>query len=165
MKYPVWVLIVLPLIFAVLAALLKRRPKGLGEPWPLEACSTVLSRPEQGLYRRLLQALPNKLVFAQVQLSRFLKVKRGVPRQTWFNRISQLSANFLVLNSDTSVVVAIELDAASHERPRRRDADARKTHALQSAGIRLVRWHVRALPDEAAIRAALVGEPTLGRLS
>ena len=165
MKYPVWALIVLPFILAVLAVLLKKRPKGLGEPWPLEACSTVLSRPEQVLYRRLVQALPNNLVLAQVQLSRFLKVKRGVPRQTWFNRISQLSADFLVFNPDTSVVVAIELDDASHERPRRRDADARKTHALQSAGVKLVRWHVRALPDEAAIRAAVAGAATAGRPS
>jgi very-short-patch-repair endonuclease len=165
MKYPVWALMVLPFVLAVLAALLKKRPKAFGGPWPLEACSTVLSQPEQVLYRRLVKALPNHLVFAQVQLSRFLKVKRGVPRQAWFNRISQLSADFLILKPDTSVIAAIELDDASHDRPGRRQADARKSHALQSAGIRLIRWHVRALPDEAAIRAALAGEPTLGRLS
>jgi very-short-patch-repair endonuclease len=124
----------------------------------------VLSQPEQVLYRRLVQALPNHLVFAQVQLSRFLKVKRGVPRQTWFNRISQLSADFLVLNPDTSLVAAIELDDSSHDRPKSRDADARKTHALQSAGVMLIRWHVKALPDEATIRAALAGAATTGRL-
>jgi very-short-patch-repair endonuclease len=164
MKTPFLALILVLLILVVLAVLLKKRPKALGGSWPLEVCSTVLSQPEQVLYRRLVQALPNNLVFAQVQLSRFLKVKRGVPRQTWFNRISQLSADFLVLNPDTSVVVAIELDDASHERPRRRDADARKTHALQSADVKLIRWHVRALPDETAIRAA-VADATIGRPS
>ena len=139
-----------------------KRRTAPGGPWPLEACRTVLSQPEQVLYRRLVQALPNHLVFAQVQLSRFLKVKRGVPWQTWFNRISQLSADFLILNPDTSVVAAIELDDASHDRPRGRDADARKTHALQSAGVRLIRWHVRHLPDEPAIRTALTGAAYTG---
>ena len=107
-----------------------------------------------------MRTLPQNLVFAQVQLSRFLEVRRGVPRQGWFNRISQLSADFLILNPDTSVVAAIELDEASHERPSRREADARKAHALQSAGVKLIRWHVKALPDEAAIRAALADVAT-----
>jgi len=106
--------ILLLLVLGVLAVLLKKRRAAPGEPWPLDVCRTVLGQPEQVLYRRLMQALPNNLVFAQVQLSRFLEVKRGVPRQTWFNCISQLSADFLVLNPDTSVLAAIELDDASH---------------------------------------------------
>lgn len=148
-------LILLLLILGALAALLKKRPKRLGNAWPLEVRKTVLSQPEQVLYGRLVQALPQNLVFAQVQLSRFLEVRRGVPRQGWFNRISQLSADFLILNPDTSVVAAIELDEASHGSPSRRDADARKTRALQSAGVKLIRWHVKSLPDEASIRAAI----------
>jgi very-short-patch-repair endonuclease len=158
-------LIVLLLILGVLAALLKKRPKRLGDAWPLEVRSTVLSQPEQVLYRRLVQALPQNLVFAQVQLSRFLQVRRGVPRLTWLNRINQMSADFLVLNPDTSVVAAIELDDASHDRSRRRDTDARKAHALQSAGVRLIRWHVKSLPDDVAIRAAVAGTTTTGRPS
>jgi hypothetical protein len=82
------------------------------------------------------RALPNNLVFAQVQLSRFFTFKRGVARQTWFKRISQLSADFVILGPDTS-------------------ADTRKAHALQSAGVRLIRWHAKTLADEAAIRAPL----------
>jgi very-short-patch-repair endonuclease len=131
-----------------------RRPK-TRERWPLRLRPTVLSQPEQILYRRLVQSLPQHLVFPQVQLSRFLDVERGVPRQTWFNRISQLSADFLILHPDTSVLAAIELDDASHASASRRDADARKTHALQSAGVRLIRWHVKSLPNEVAIRTVL----------
>jgi Protein of unknown function (DUF2726) len=128
-------------------------------------CSTVLSQPEQVLYRRLVQALPNNRMFAQVQLSRFLTVKRGVARQTWLNRISQLSADFLILGPDTSVVAAIELDDASHLNRSRRDADTRKAHALQSAGVWLIRWHVKSLSDEAAIRAGLAGATDTGSSS
>jgi hypothetical protein len=158
-------LIVLLLILGVLAVLLKKQPKRLDGPWPLEVRGTVLSQPEQVLYGRLVQALPQNLVFAQVQLSRFLDVRRGVSRQGWFNRISQLSADFLILNRDTNVVAAIELDEASHGHPSRRDADARKTHALRSASVKLIRWHVKSLPDEEAIRAAVAGAAATGRLS
>jgi very-short-patch-repair endonuclease len=151
------------LVLCVVAVLLKRRRTPRAEPWPLDVCRTVLTQPEQIMYRRLIHALPNNIVFAQVQLSRFLEVKRSVPRQTWFNRISQLSADFLVLNLDTSVVAAIELDDASHGRASRRAADARKTHALKSAGVRLIRWHVGDLPDEVAIRTAFCAAAITGR--
>jgi len=151
------------LVLCVLAILLKKRRTVPDGPWPFDVCRTVLTQPERVLYRRLMNAVPNNIIFAQVQLSRFLEVKRGVPRQSWFNRISQLSADFLILNPDTSVVAAIELDDASHLRVSRRAADARKTHALQSAGVRLIRWHVAALPDEAAIRTALAGAANAGR--
>jgi very-short-patch-repair endonuclease len=156
-------LIVLLLILGVLAALLKKRPKSVRGPWPLEVRKTILSPPEQVLYRHLVQALPQNLVFAQVQVSRFLDVRRRVPRLTWLNRINQMSADFLVLNPDTSFEAAIELDDASHGSPSRRDAGARKTQALQSAGVKLIRWNVKSLPDEAAIRAAVVGAATAGR--
>jgi very-short-patch-repair endonuclease len=157
MKLQLLGLILVLLVFCALAILLKKRRTVPGGPWPLDVCRTVLSQPEQILYRRLVHALPNNLVFAQVQLSRFLEVKRGVPRQAWFNRISQLSADFLILNPDTSVVAAIELDDASHLRASRQAADARKTRALQSAGVRLIRWHVGSLPDEASIRVTFAG--------
>jgi very-short-patch-repair endonuclease len=165
MKIPILGPVLLLLILAVLAVLLRKGPRALSDPWPLEVRRTVLSPPEQILYRRLVQALPQNLVFAQVQLSRFLQVRRGVPRLTWLNRINQMSADFLVLNPDTSVVAAIELDDASHDRSRRRDTDARKAHALQSAGVRLIRWHVKSLPDDVAIRAAVAGTTTTGRPS
>jgi very-short-patch-repair endonuclease len=53
------------------------------------------------------------------------------------------------------VVAAIELDDATHERRDRLEADARKSHALRSAGVPLIRWDAKRLPDMAAIRAAL----------
>lgn len=52
-------------------------------------------------------------------------------------------------------MAAVELDDASHNGASRQDADARKAHALESAGVKLVRWHVKSMPDEVAIRTAL----------
>src|ERR1700689_5456398 len=122
MKWFLIALVGLLIILGIFAELLRRRPQLPGGPWPLKVRDTVLSQPEQILYRRLVQTLPENLVLAQVQLSRFLEVDRGVPRQSWLNRISQLSADFLILNPDTSVVAAGELDDASHLRRSRQDS-------------------------------------------
>jgi len=69
--------------------------------------------------------------------------------------MSRLSLDFVVLTPDTGIVAAIELDDARHRHPDRQSADARKTHALKSAGIPLIRWSVRTMPDAMAINAAI----------
>ena len=158
---------IMVLFVAAIAAFLSKQhrlPKPR-ERWPLRLRPTVLSRPEQVLYLRLVKSLPQYLVFSQVQLSRFIDVERGAPRQSWFNRISQLSADFLILRPDTSVVAVVELDDASHNRLARQDADSRKSHALESAGVRLIRWHVKSLPDEPAIRTALTETASLPHMT
>jgi very-short-patch-repair endonuclease len=114
-----------------------------------------MSVPEQVLYFRLLEALPEHIVLAQVQLSRFLGVKRGHPVQAWLNRINRLSVDFLVLKKDATVVAAIELDDKTHQRSDRRAADARKDRALADAGVKLVRWNVADMPNPDRIRSDL----------
>ena len=134
---------------------LRPREGPLGRPWPLEAKRQVLTEREQVLYQRLVKTLPNHIVLAQVQLLQLLILKRGRRSYEAFNRISRLSLDFVILNPDTSLVAAIELDDATHEREDRRWADARKNHALMSAGVPLIRWKAKSLPDAAAISAAL----------
>jgi hypothetical protein len=58
----------------------------------------------------------------------------------------QLSPDFLILNPDMGIVAAVELDDATHTRDNRRQADARESHALKSAGVPLIRWDARACP-------------------
>jgi Protein of unknown function (DUF2726) len=77
-------------------------------------------------------------------------------RAVW-NRISQLALDFLIARPDTSIIAAVELDDSSHLRSDRQDADARKGHALESAGVPLIRWRVGKMPDVASIRAAVAG--------
>jgi len=71
------------LAIAVILGLLRSRgdaaPSGR---WPYFA-KKALSRPEQVLYFRLVRALPDNIVLAQVQLSRILGVKRGSDYQSW----------------------------------------------------------------------------------
>ncbi len=80
------------------------------------------------------------------------------------NRIGQLSLDFLILNPDTSLFAAIELDDVTHELGDRPRADANKSHALNSAGIPLIRWTARNLPDTPAIRAALLTSQSADRM-
>jgi very-short-patch-repair endonuclease len=159
MKTPsIALLIALVFILAVLAAVaakLKPRDGLFSKPWPLEAKRQLLTERERALYQRLVQALPNHIVLAQVQLLQVLKFQTGRRTQSILNRFNQLSLDFLILNPDTSIVAAVELDDATHTREASRQADARKDHALKSAGVPLVRWNAKNLPDRVAILAAI----------
>lgn len=148
-------LVVVVVIIAVVLALLKNN-KGAAvddAPWPYYA-KQPLSSPEQQLYFRLCRALPDHIVLAQVGLSRILGVKKGSNFGQWSNRINRMSADFVLCSRNSTVVAVIELDDSSHERADRQAADGKKDRAVKSAGIRMVRWNVKAMPDEAAIRAA-----------
>jgi hypothetical protein len=151
------VLIIGGLVFVLLmvAALILRTRRGVGtEVWPFVA-KKALTEPEQILYFRLVKALPDCMVLAQVQLSRVLGVAKGANFGQWNNRINRLSLDYLVCLKDSTAVAAIELDDSSHNRTDRKEADARKAKALASAGVPLLRWSVSALPTEEAIRNAI----------
>jgi hypothetical protein len=139
----------------IVVAILRKRPRRhvSDASWPFYA-KRPLSQPEQVLYHRLVQALPGHIVLAQVQVSRVLGVKRGFSFHEWNNRINRLSYDFVVCSRDSTVVAAIELDDSSHEAASRIATDQKKNRATASAGVRLIRWHVRALPDTATIQLA-----------
>jgi hypothetical protein len=143
---------------AVIGAFANKRKTRAGlcaKPWPLVAKRQLLTERERALYQRLVQTLPNHIVLAQVQLLQVVNFQRGRRTQAILNRFNQLSLDFLILNPDTSIVAAIELDDATHTREASRLADARKDHALKSAGVPLIRWNAKNLPDTAAILGAV----------
>ena len=150
-----FVAIALVVLLAIVFAFLKRREEsGASDaPWPFYA-KKPLTQPEQILYHRLVTAMPECIVLAQVQLSRVLGVKKGFSFNQWNNRINRMSLDFCVCLKDSTVVAAVELDDKTHEKGSRIEADAKKEKALSAAGIALVRWNVNALPDETTIRHA-----------
>jgi len=85
-----------------------------------------------------------------------LGVKRGFNFQAWNNRINRLSYDFVVCAKDSTVIAAIELDDKTHESESRAYTDDKKNKAAADAGLRLVRWSVRTLPSEEAIRSELL---------
>jgi hypothetical protein len=144
-------------LVVVLAILKTRNRSAAGpRPWPFYV-KRLLTQPEQVLYHRLVKSLPNHVVLAQVQMSRVLGVKKGFRFHEWNNRINRMSYDFVICDKASTVIAAIELDDKSHESDRRRDGDAKKGKATTDAGLRLVRWHVKSLPDETTIQRELSG--------
>jgi len=142
--------------FAVVSEVRKRAAQAAAAddtPWPFYS-KRPLSQPEQVLYHRLVAALPEHIVLAQVQLSRVMGVKKGFSARGWLNRINRMSFDFVVCLKDSTVVAAIELDDRSHGSADRIEADIKKSRAASAAGIRLVRWNVKGLPDSDDIRHA-----------
>lgn len=146
--------VLLTLVAVAVVALKKREFSGSADtPWPFYA-KKPLTQPEQILYHRLVAAMPECIVLAQVQLSRALGVKKGFNFHQWNNRINRMSLDFLVCLKDSTIVAAVELDDRTHEKTSRIKADDKKERALSAAGVALIRWRVTALPDETAIRQA-----------
>ena len=117
----------------------------------------LMTAPERELFVRLRQALPEYLIFSQVQLCRMIEVDPNEDKQAWFNRINRMSVDFVVCAPDgAKILAAIELDDSSHERADRLKADVKKDKALKSAGIRMIRWPVRGMPTSQQIRADFI---------
>lgn len=149
------ILLVVVIAFAFLAFIkFKSQKISSNEIWPFYA-KKPFPQPEQVLYFRLTQALPEHIILAQVQLSQLLGVKKGSNHQSWLNRINRMSADFVVCKKDSTIVAVIELDDATHQQAKRQEADAKKDKALSAAEIKIIRWQVKTIPDIAAIQAAL----------
>ena len=145
--------VLLFLVFMVFAAIAKKRGGSTNERWPYKARKQLLTEPEQVLYWRLDEALPGLVVLGQVALNRVIEVEKGAKNfMSWFGKIGKKSLDYVVCRKDGSVLVAVELDDASHNDTRRQKGDQDKSRALESAGVPLIRYHVRQLPDVEQIR-------------
>lgn len=151
------ILITLIAIVVTMATWLKKGKRTTStseETWPYYA-KKLLSQPEQVLYHRLVNTLPEHIILAQVQLSRVLGVKKGFNFGEWNNRINRMSLDFVVCRKDSSIVAAIELDDKTHEQESRKEADSKKNKALESANIRLIRWKANTIPDQETIKKSI----------
>lgn len=123
------------------------------QEWPFEK-KKLMTTPEHVLYFRLIESLPELYIFSQVQLSQLVTVKKGHDFKQWFNRISRMSADFVVTDKAMEIVAVIELDDRTHNKPDRIEADKKKDKALTSAGIKVIRWKVSSMPTVAQIKEA-----------
>jgi hypothetical protein len=126
-------------------------------PWPLYA-KRLRGNPEQELHQRLVAALPRHIVMSRVPLASVLGVKQGFKPATWTKRLRALQYDFVVCTRDSGVLAAIALDDGSRNGAAQLCHDQRIERASAAAGVLLLRWHTKALPDQAQIQAAL-GEP------
>lgn len=142
-------------VLLVLVVVLKTTSKGgiKDAEWPFDAKSP-LSKPEQVLYSRLSKALPEHVILAQVQLSSLLAVQKNHDRLAWLNRISRMSADFVVCDKGFNIVAVIALDDGEQHEKARVTADEQRNQALAAAGIRLIQWQAKSLPDLALIQSS-----------
>jgi len=142
-------------LLVVLAVILSRRATSADPAhFPFTQCAPLSER-EQVLYWRLRKVLPEQMVLSQVAISRIVRVNRGKDARGWMNRINRMTVDFLVCLPDATIVAAIELDDSSHAAPDRVAADAKKDKAMESAGIRLLRFSE--IPTEDDLRKAFLG--------
>src|SRR5699024_12254951 len=97
----------------------------------------LMTPTEEGFYKVLKEALPEYTVFVQVGLSRLIDVKKGNDYQQWFNRVTRMSVDYVLVDEKLRTVAAIELDDASHNTKQAKARDARKKKQLAEAKIRL----------------------------
>lgn len=116
---------------------------------------TLMSDPEQELFRRLVKALPDHFVFAQVAFSQFLFTDGGDRKEKFgtMATMKQKVADFIICSHRFNMVAVIELDDASHDPAK----DAKRDEVLREAGLKPLRWHVSKMPDAAKIRLDVLG--------
>ena len=145
-------------VLAVLLTIKRQRPAG-GDTALRYRQVKPLTGPEQTLYWRLREALPECVVLSQVTFSRFMKPDTGglAPMPVYRalqNRISQKTLDFLVCLPDFTVVAAVELDDRSH----RGDADRQRDELLNAANITVIRVSVDDIPSAQRIREAFTSD-------
>jgi hypothetical protein len=141
------------LCIALVLRLLQRRNawRDAGAVWPYYA-KKPLASPEQVLYQRLVTALPGQIVLSRVLVSSVLGVKRGFDFASWNQRIHRLHYDFVVCSKDASVMAAIELEGKQHSPQDHAQTAEMKERASAAAGVPLLRWQAKALPDQVAIQ-------------
>lgn len=102
---------------------------------------SLLSRPEQLLYGRLVRAFPGHIILSHVAISRLVTV------------------DFVVCRPDFTPLAVLEIDAVDASQQARPERSRRKDQGLQAAGVKVIHVAARDLPDEAALRALVASHP------
>jgi hypothetical protein len=108
----------------------------------------LLNEAEQELYMRLLEAMPNMRVFAQVGVAQLAQLRGRIDAQRLRDMASR-GVDFVVCNSDFGIVAAIEL--AWPTPAGETFSENEKQAALASLGIPLIVFRPNQLPDADAI--------------
>ncbi len=104
-----------------------------------------LTMNEQPMFIRLIEALPEYGVLAQVAFSSFMTAK-GYATRNLFNR---KVADFVVIDKNFNIVAIVELDDSSHKG--QEDNDAERDALVNEAGFRVIRY--KRTPDINQIRS------------
>jgi hypothetical protein len=121
--------------------------------WPPQAVR-VLTVSERQAYELLRRALPGYLVLAQVPLSRFISVPRRHAYIDWVQRVGLLSADLLLCDAGSRVLVVIDIRTPG-ETPRAQRRHRRMQRVLQAAGVHVLTWYEGELSTLQEVRTLL----------
>jgi hypothetical protein len=157
MKMQFLAIIIVFIVFVLIKKVADKRAKAgsQNDKPPYFKKKTLLEEKEQVLFHRLIEAMPEHYVMAQVRLADIVGVKKCDNWQTWFNKVSRKSVDFVVCDKSFVVLACIELDGETHEQADRKKADNAKDEALQAAGIPIVRIEANLLPTASEIKSML----------
>ena len=128
--------------------------------YPYERLPSVLTSPEQQFYKALAYAVQGRvIILAKVRIADILKVRRGIPRKSFwrhFSQISQKHIDFILIDPQSfDTLCLIELDDKSHARFDRMERDRFVNQIMAKAGLPLHRFPVRRRYDRTEILQAL----------
>jgi hypothetical protein len=179
----VLVFLLLVILSAIIAAVRRRQRRGrtaapaqarrsrFGQVWNAtgtpprhyDVVAMVLTPTEQQFARVLAEALPSGYTtMVQVALQRVVTVRNPRRGQPWrdkrWNQISQKSLDFVVVRSaDSKIILAIELDDATHLQANRIARDELLDTIMADAGVPLVHVPVQSHYDRHALQMQLLG--------
>lgn len=160
---------VLPLfaviVLGVLVVSFLARLVGRGARFGYRAGKAVLSPAELAFYRRLRRLVDSRaLVLAKVRIADVLSVDNktaGRKAIVALNVIAAKHTDFCVIDPETATpICCIELDDASHGSRAAKKRDALVNNAFASAGLRLLRIPMKALPSDDDLWAQIFDEPS-----
>lgn len=115
----------------------------------------LLNKTEQNLYKQLCTAAPKLIVFSQVSMSQIFHE----PNKKQLFAIEKKSIDFLLCRkSDTSMLLAIELNGPHHNKETQQIGDEIKKAALNEAGIQLLTLNLNNLPTPKELGKLLAQE-------
>lgn len=148
MKWQFTAMLLLFVAIASIAVATKAPQRKRQKPW---AKASPLTKREQPMYFRLIEAFPDHIVLAQVAFSALLDSKSPAIRNTFDRKV----ADFVVCSKGFTVLAVIELDDSTHDG--RELQDAARAALLTEAGYRVLRY--RTVPDASKLQADLAEVP------
>lgn len=116
-----------------------------------EKYEKVLTKPETILYERLVKAYHQEqyTISYQVALNRLVKPKTSNQKKRFelLKKIGAKSIDFVVTDRYLTPLFLIELDDSSHNSKSAKERDMLKNKILESADLKLYRFHVKNIPS------------------
>lgn len=120
----------------------------------------LLSKTETAFLKELRNEAGENQIHAQVRLADIVYAgsRKDKEYRTRFNRIQSKSIDFVITDTETKIIAAIELDDWTHKKKNRVERDKIVNKICENAGIKLIRMKVSNQYDFRELREVLEKE-------